>query len=500
MRPWNIHPQTIALTRSSSFLKQRFWVLLLALIATACTHNDAYRTVEAVSCKHDCDPNTYIEQHDDQGFDLAFVEFSERGNVISRERMNQVLEFVGKRAQYDPEQPYQGVLTVVFAHGWKHNARAEDTNVASFRQLLSDIAELSRRAPPTSGGTMAPPRRVIGVYVGWRGLSIDWGEPLTSISYWERKATAEQVARGGVTELLLRLEREVIDDDPDRPLNRNLYFVTGHSFGGAIVLAALNDIMLERIVSGIPTKDDAGCVETRSFGHGVVLLNPAIEANEAMQLKELVAETCFGQNQVRLLHVISSDADAATNKAFRIGQILGVNLTWKQRELYREFRGKQLQFQETDLDTITVGNFKPFQTGQLDRSASDADSWDYSSCVGDEPKCLDEADRQQHIPVRSNEPLAFIQTDSAFIADHNDVFNNNVAAYLAAIIAEARYKLLMKAKKYSRRPEMDDKRLPTACKVDNFGRCFEHFQLRFKELEAEHMRQRANLGIGNQRG
>ena len=44
-------------------------------------------------------------------------------------------------------------------------------------------------------------------------------------------------------------------------------------------------------MSGIPTKDDDGCVQTRSFGHGVVLLNPAIEANEALQLKELVAET-----------------------------------------------------------------------------------------------------------------------------------------------------------------------------------------------------------------
>ena len=27
---------------------------------------------------------------------------------------------------------------------------------------------------------------------------------------------------------------------------------------------------------------------------------------------------------------------------------------------------RQVQFQESDLDTITVGNFTPFQTGQLD--------------------------------------------------------------------------------------------------------------------------------------
>jgi hypothetical protein len=475
-------------------MKRPILGLLFALTLAACTPNAPYRTVEAVRCEQDCDPGTYIEQRQD--YDLAFVEFSERGNVFSRERMNQVLDFVGERARYDPARPDEGVLTVVFVHGWKHNARTQDTNVASFRRLLSDIATLSRNATPATGGTMAPPRRVIGVYVGWRGLSIDWGEPLTNISYWERKQTAEQVAKGGVTELLLRLEREVVDDGPDRPLNRNLYFVTGHSFGGAVVLAALNDVMLERIVSGIltrnddsaSTRNDDGCVEeveTRSFGHGVVLLNPAIEANEALQLKELVAETCFGPRQARLLHVISSDADTATNKTFRLGQLLGVNTTWKQTELYRQFRGKPLRFQETALDTITVGNFKPFQTGQLDRSASIPDGWDYRSCVGDEANCLDETDRQQHIPVRRNEPLAFIHTDANFIADHNDVFNNNVAAYLAAIVAEARYKLLMKAKEDPRRPKVEDARLPKECRSGDFGFCFANFQIRFKELEKQ---------------
>ncbi len=172
----------------------------------------------------------------------------------------------------------------------------------------------------------------------------------------------------------------------------------------------------------------------------MVLLNPAIEANEALQLKELVAETCFGPGQIRLMHVISSDADVATNQFFRIGQQLGVNPTWKQTELYREFDGKRLRFQETELDTITVGNFKPFQTGQLDRSNSEPSGWRYRSCVGEQLDCLDEADKKEHIPVQHNEPLAFIHTDVNFIADHNDVFNDNVAAYLAAIMAEARYK------------------------------------------------------------
>jgi hypothetical protein len=425
-----------------------------------CTDNLPYRTADLTACEPaDCDPAALIEHY--PNYDLAFVEFTERGNVFDRGKMQQVLEFVGQQARYDPDQADQGVLTVVFVHGWKHNARADDENVRSFRELLAKVAPLSTR------------RRVVGVYVGWRGLSIDAG-PLTNITYWERKATAEQVAKGGATELLLRLERVVIDDEPARP-NRNLYFVTGHSFGGAVVLAALNEILLERVVNAVPLEGSGACVETRPFGHGVVLLNPAIEANEALQLKELVAETCFGPEQIRLMHVISSDADEATNKSFRLGQWFGVTLTWRQATLEREFDGKQLQVEESDLDTITVGNFKPFQTGQLERSDSADTPWRYRSCIGEEAACLDPADRDRHIPVQHNEPLAFIHTDGSFIADHNDVFNDNVSAYLAAVMAEARYKLALGAGR-------QDSGLPPECRSDDFGPCFAHHQARFEAL------------------
>ncbi len=338
-----------------------------------------------------------------------------------------------RKHEYDPSNPDRGVFTIVFVHGWKHNARADDGNVKSFRKLLRQVHDIAKQNP------IGTPRKVIGVYVGWRGLSVDLN-PLTQATYWERKATAEQVAKGGVTELLLRLEREVIDDE--RP-NRNLYLVTGHSFGGAVVLSALNEVFLERVAAATAKKPGDECVESRPFGHGVVLLNPAIEANEVFQLKELVAETCFVASQPRLMHVISSDADLATNKAFRIGQWLGVNLSWRQAPLTRGFNGTAVQFQESELDTITVGNFTPFQTGQLDWVNSTESGWRYRSCVGDKLECIDAADVAQHIPARPNEPLAFIQTDETFIADHNDVFNDYVSAYLAAIVAENRHKQML---------------------------------------------------------
>jgi hypothetical protein len=99
------------------------------------------------------------------------------------------------------------------------------------------------------------------------------------------------------------------------------------------------------------------------------------------------------------------------------------------------------------------------------------------SCIGQEAACIDRGQRSQHIPVEHNEPLAFIQTDESFIADHNDVFNDNVSAYLAAVVAEARYKRILDDR------AVEDARLPAACQSDNFGACFDLYQKQFESVD-----------------
>lgn len=101
-------------------------------------------------------------------FDLAFVEFTERGNVFDRDRMHTVLNHVETLAK-GPE----GVLVVVFTHGWKHNASSTDANVVSFTEWLNRVAHL----PVTKGQRN---RRAIGIYIGWRGLSLGPG-PLANV-------------------------------------------------------------------------------------------------------------------------------------------------------------------------------------------------------------------------------------------------------------------------------------------------------------------------------
>ncbi len=462
-------------------------ILLLGFGIAGCTTNTAWRPDGPMECSATaagCD-RTYLEKH--EKFDLAYVEFTERGNLFKRKRMEETLDYIRGLAAR-PE----GVLAVVFVHGWKHNAAPGDTNLKDFRELLETAA-----ADKLNGN-----RRVVGIYVGWRGLSVK-AEPLKEISYWERKAAAEQVGRRDVTALLLELERVVIDDGAP---NKNLYLVVGHSFGAAIVLSALNEVFLERIVDAPPAKDcDAiatpgcTCVETRPFGHGVVLLNPAIEANEAFQLKQVMAGRCFGKNQLHLMHVISSDADDATNRYFRVGQWIDM-LNWRETELDREVNGQPVRFSESDLDTITVGNYAPFQTGQLCDSQIAPENrrpecrlddgrpkpcaitetdrrWYYITYVNNE-NCVPAQDRAQHIPFAPHEPLVFVQTDQGFIKDHNDIFTPGVEAYLAAIVSEARFKRAL-----AHSGSIEGEPFRPGCIAPegwfNFGGCFQTYEAVF---------------------
>lgn len=399
--------------------------------------NEPFRTETVMAqCRPDGSDCTdrVIELH--EGYSLGFVEFTERGNEFSRERTRSIYQHVMDRAA-DP----RGVAVIVFVHGWKHNARWDDTNVQDFRTLLADFASRG-----VNGN-----RHVVGVYIGWRGMSYDI-PGFKELTYWDRKAVAEEVGSGGVTHVLTALKRIVVGAETDSTeAPKNAYLVIGHSFGGAIVLSALHDVLTENLTSSVWHVDDAGrpwCNVTDRIADGVVLLNPAIEANRILQIKEIGATCRFPWNQPKLLHVISSDGDRATSRAFKVGQWLNLVLTWNQEKLDRTFGDKTVTLDEQDLDTETIGNYPLFRTGRLESNRQEGNrggpKWRYTRCdAGDDSlgACgLAPAEIPNHIPVNDNDPLVFIKTDGAFIRDHNDVFNCDVKSYLATITLEGQSK------------------------------------------------------------
>jgi len=411
----------------STSIGRRILGALGACLTVACASNTPYHTTseDGGACRSDpdspvCRSSAYQEF---ERFDLAFAEFSERGNAFDDARVEAVLAKIAAKARAD------GVVLFVFVHGWKHNASEDDPNVLSFKDSLGMMTGVLSNS---FAGTELGARRLVGVYVGWRGASI--GLPLLKeLTFWDRKAVAEELGSGGVTRLLLDLDRITADEA------RNVMVVVGHSFGGAIVVRALSDLITERVTN---RADDE---RVRIFGDGVLVLNPAIEANQALPFVEAALQRPYARDQLPLFISISSDADEATHYAFPAGQIIGL-ATWRQTDLQRSYYHDRstpeqpLPLREHHLDATTVGNFAPFLTHRLHASGQGgAVNFEMTRCDTAPEHCTPKGwttlSGQPTIgPLPEDYPLYFVKTDKSVMADHNDIFNQQVRSFVFTVI------------------------------------------------------------------
>jgi hypothetical protein len=91
-----------------------------------------------------------------------------------------------------------GIVSVIFIHGWNHDAWEGDSNVEQLRALLQNIADNEREQ------TVRPPRDVVGVFLGWRGKT---GRiPILRIAtFFNRRGAASRIAEGDLLAVVDRL-------------------------------------------------------------------------------------------------------------------------------------------------------------------------------------------------------------------------------------------------------------------------------------------------------
>src|ERR1051326_5873748 len=129
------------------------------------------------------------------GYKLGFVEFDDQGWFWDRRQLGAVTNLIRSEAGLRVPAAPQGIIIVLFVHGWKNNAASDNRNVQMFRATLT---ELSKAEQVQSGLDNRPARKVVGVYGAWRGLSA-MIEPFKELSFWERKTTAHKVGHGAMT-------------------------------------------------------------------------------------------------------------------------------------------------------------------------------------------------------------------------------------------------------------------------------------------------------------
>ncbi len=322
------------------------WIitLFIVLATTSCVSLKQYRTSYTpctVKPKESVCKKASLEQHDD--YLLGFVEFDDQGWFWQREEMTAIINTLQSREYLD-----SGVIMLVYVHGWKHNAAFDDDNVAEFRKTLRRIHKLEYLAGKEQ---QRPPRKVAGIYIGWRGQSISL-EPFSSMTFWDRKNTANTVGHGALTELLLQLENvqlshlDIYEKSKGR-LAQTRLIVVGHSFGGQMVYSALSQILLDRFVG----EEDS---PPQTFGDLVILVNPAFEAARFAPLRDAsIARQWYPPGQLPLLTIFTAKNDDATGVAFPMGRWVST------------FFEKYMNGNEKAANRTAVGHFGPFISHDL---------------------------------------------------------------------------------------------------------------------------------------
>jgi hypothetical protein len=285
-----------------------------------------------------------IERHENDGFLLGIVEFDDQGWFWSRGQLEQLLQEIRAVSRGS------GALILLFAHGWEHNASVEDSHLACFREVLRYVAETERDAGRS--------RAVVGVYLGWRGLSLN----ITGVqwlTFWTRKEAAERIGEGQALETLTALE------DLDRELQNNGYpdsrlIILGHSFGGTLLHSALANVFVRRLAGELyqrPPASNGSSARSDAivpgFGDLVVLVNPAFEASRYDALRDISRRYKFDDRQTPVLMLVSAANDAATRIYFPVGRFVS---TFFQRARDRS---------QTRQMRRTAANYGPFVTHTL---------------------------------------------------------------------------------------------------------------------------------------
>ncbi len=416
-------------------------ILFVPFALIGCAENTAYRNVFKV-CDMPCGNQSEAHslqihnKNKDSEYLLGFVEIDDQGQLRDREQMDALIRELYKATANN------SALINVYVHGWHHNASFDDENLKGFNDLLVGVVKAEKKNNPTKK------RKVIGVYVGWRGESIDL--PLVRyLTFWDRKNTAQEVGYLGMTELLLRLEKVVIDRNESKPSRKNRLVVIGHSFGGAVVYSATAQILLSRYIENHMDKHyqnikhkPHSSQHDDGFGDLIVLLNPAFEALRYSPVFDMAQADCSAAKVPRLV-ILTSETDNATGKLFNWGRIF-TTVFETHSEIKRNDCDYPLTLDEGEADRNTVGHYEALLSHRLMPLGNEKNP---DNTLNDWNKKLvwDKQNRNETTQIgqtllkhlgRTNprSPYLNIQVDKALMDGHSPDLNDDIKYFLASLI------------------------------------------------------------------
>jgi len=410
-------------------LPKIFVLMLVTALLSACASNNIYRgdfSSCVVTPQESCEAHA-IQRHNtaaNSEYLLGFVEIDDQGQLRNRAQMQALLNELYTLAAKE------SLLINVFVHGWHHNARPGDPNVESFKESLAKLSQVESTLHKQ-------PRKVVGVYVGWRGESITV-PVLNNVTFWERKNTAENVGHLGMAELLLKLEEISNVKNTQEPPVKSRLVLIGHSFGGAALYSATSQILADRFVDSRSGKNSVDTA--KGFGDLVVLMNPAFEAMSYAPLYDMAQARCsYFDNQQPKLVVLTSEADDATKYLFPLGRMFSTFFE-THGTIERNDCKRPLTYNEGAADRNTVGHFEPLQTHEL-RPANTRKAalygnvrniWSQQQPGGVMQFGSTELVSLDRTALRN--PYLNVKVDEHLIKNHNDIFREEIMEFMRMLI------------------------------------------------------------------
>jgi hypothetical protein len=310
----------------------------------------------------------------------------------------------------------------LYVHGWKHDSADDDPDRLQFEKFVNALA-----ANGAGSFTDGPPRRVVGVYVGWPAATLKV-PILENLTYWGRQKAADRISQAAIVAKLIasiRSVRQRWGKFASNSTGHDLFVFVGHSFGARILLTATSQLQLQEIQTSHPgtVTTERGLLASdphvgpmpsepylciKGVGDLTILLNPAVEAYTYTAFNAVRRDDhSFSPGQQPVMVTIASEADRATRIAFPLGQLAGLN--WHKMEV------------------ATIGNYPPFWTHVLSKEAcltkSGQGQWWFDQFPSNSI-CLSRVDR--HL----GNPFIVARATSDVIGGHNEIWRDPFAPWM----------------------------------------------------------------------
>jgi hypothetical protein len=256
-------------------------LILAGCLASACVPNKIYRSAAPGTGPRDQQYFVYeelqarqfepAETNDTSSYPyrLGFVEFDDRGEMFKRDQLRAVVAEIAK-AKQEAAAEKERVVVAMFVHGWKNNAASG--NVWGFRQVLAGLSKTFGK------------RRVVGVYIGWRGAVLS-PPLLKEFTFFDRQQKSQNLTGGHVVEALLKILQAAKGADYQEDTSSAATVLIGHSFGGAVLETGLTQTLV-----GLAVRAKATNTAMRWPADLTILVNEAQEASRSYQLVEALKE------------------------------------------------------------------------------------------------------------------------------------------------------------------------------------------------------------------